>query len=79
MRSFGSNIDLRKQDFLSQEKINDRSRVLTNVNNESFHFFIPLSLYSELILIELTLRDVIVYKFHLFFPDLKSLVFSSRW
>ena len=31
---FGSNIDLRKVDFLSQEKISDPSRVLTNVNNE---------------------------------------------
>ena len=39
MRNFGSNIDLRKVDFLSQKKISDRSRVLTNVNNEDL--FIP--------------------------------------
>ena len=34
MQNFGSNIDLRKVDFLSQEKISDLSRILTNVNNE---------------------------------------------
>ena len=34
MRNFGSNIDLRKLDFLSQEKISDPCHVLTNVNNE---------------------------------------------
>ena len=34
MQNFGSNIDLKKVDFLSQEKISDRFRVLTNVNNE---------------------------------------------
>ena len=34
MQNFGSNIDLRKLDFLSQEKISDSSRVLTNVNNK---------------------------------------------
>ena len=34
MQNFGSNIDFRKVDFLSQEKISDRSRILTNANNE---------------------------------------------
>ena len=34
---FGSNIKMRKVDFLSQEKIIDCSRVLTNVNNEDIN------------------------------------------
>ena len=35
MRKFGSNVDFRKVDFLSAEKISRRSRFLTNVNNEN--------------------------------------------
>ena len=46
---FGSNIDLKKVDFLSQEKISNRSRILTNVNNED-------------IFNKISLLDVFVYK-----------------
>ena len=37
MRKFGSKGDFRKVDFLSAEKINHRSRFLTNVNNENIN------------------------------------------
>ena len=59
MRNLGSNIDLRKVDFLSQQEISDRSHVLTNVNNGDIY---DLFLTSKQVLIELTLRDVFVYK-----------------
>ena len=45
---FGSNIDLRKLDFLSQEEISDRSRVLMNVTNEDiFNKILVLYIYYK--------------------------------
>ena len=37
--NFTSNIDLRKQNFLSKEKISDHSRFLMNVKNEDIFVF----------------------------------------
>ena len=42
---------MRKLDFLSQEKISDRSHVLTNVNNEnkaSFYFYLKFYLFGHI-------------------------------
>ena len=45
---FGNNIGLRKQNFLSPVKISDRSRFLTNVNNEDiFNKLCEMSLFTK--------------------------------
>ena len=66
IQKFTSNADLRKQDFLSEEKLSDCSRFWKKVNNEDIFTLRDVFVYKQLAAAKKILNDTIVLRSYSF-------------